>query len=460
MKTSTRAVILGGLLVAVIGLGLVWWGGEVARSTVPPGLVILPLALLVPIIFRGMWGSALPLAASIALLAMIAVDGLPRGELPGGTGTAAAAGQWLQIVGLVVAAIASLAGLREGRAYRDPVLRKAPLPPERVGIWRLVVLLLVLAPVCAEYLAAYDHSTGDALALLAGLLIFVPLYGAPALLIREVGRRVGIPWAGMLMMGAAFGVLQAGIVDQSLFSDSYRGLEEWETLRGESYIPVLGFSLHQLVNFVGGHAIYSICAPIVLVEALRPGMRRKPWLGTTGVLVAAALYATASWLVLRDHLVTEADHASTMQLVGSGVVVVVLTVVALLTGSMGRRQVERRAPSAGAVFVAAFVAACALELLPAGWLGSAGAAAVLIAIGSALLAWSRRRAWGLPQEVGAASGFVLSRALLAFTYFPIFGEVEVVPKFVHNGVLLAGIALICMVGYRRAASHPGAAMGR
>jgi hypothetical protein len=49
------------------------------------------------------------------------------------------------------------------------------------GQWGQVALLLVLAPVCAEYLGAYDDSTGDPLALAAGLLIFSPLYGAPAL---------------------------------------------------------------------------------------------------------------------------------------------------------------------------------------------------------------------------------------------------------------------------------------
>jgi hypothetical protein len=37
--------------------------------------------------------------------------------------------------------------------------------------------------------AAYDDSTGDLVRLVAGLLILSPLYGAPALLIREVCRR-------------------------------------------------------------------------------------------------------------------------------------------------------------------------------------------------------------------------------------------------------------------------------
>ena len=60
--------------------------------------------------------------------------------------------------------------------------------------------LLVLAPVCAEYLAAYDDSTGDALLLIGNLIIFAPLYGAPALLIREVARRNGLGWIGIIAL--------------------------------------------------------------------------------------------------------------------------------------------------------------------------------------------------------------------------------------------------------------------
>ena len=41
---------------------------------------------------------------------------------------------------------------------------------------------------------------------------------APALLIREVARRRGLGWPGILLLAAAFGVVQAGLVDQSMFS--------------------------------------------------------------------------------------------------------------------------------------------------------------------------------------------------------------------------------------------------
>jgi hypothetical protein len=51
--------------------------------------------------------------------------------------------------------------------------------------------------VCAEYLAAYDEATGDLVRLLLGLLILAPVYGAPALLIREIARRRNLGYVAM-----------------------------------------------------------------------------------------------------------------------------------------------------------------------------------------------------------------------------------------------------------------------
>jgi hypothetical protein len=56
------------------------------------------------------------------------------------------------------------------------------------------------------------------------------LYGAAALLIRELARRFGVDWPGIVDLAAAFGIVQAGVVDQSLFSESYRQIEYWNDL--------------------------------------------------------------------------------------------------------------------------------------------------------------------------------------------------------------------------------------
>jgi len=87
-------------------------------------------------------------------------------------------------------------------------------PPRRGTRWLLALGLLILSPLCAEYLIGYDNTTGNPPVLAGGLLILGPLYGAPALLIRELARRFGMGWPGITALAVAFGIVQAGVVDQ------------------------------------------------------------------------------------------------------------------------------------------------------------------------------------------------------------------------------------------------------
>jgi hypothetical protein len=90
-----------------------------------------------------------------------------------------------------------------------------------------------------------------------------------------------------------FGLLQAGVVDQSLFSVNYRDIDSWEKSLRSTSIEPLGFSAYLAQLFIVGHVIYSFCAPIALVEAFRPGHRSEPWLGKVGLAVAAIRYNAA-----------------------------------------------------------------------------------------------------------------------------------------------------------------------
>ena len=83
------------------------------------------------------------------------------------------------------------------------------MPSSRVRLASLLGIALG-APLTAEYLQAYLSSTGDLPAMLAGILVFAPLYGGAALLIREIAVRTGRGWTGTLLRGAAFGVAMPG----------------------------------------------------------------------------------------------------------------------------------------------------------------------------------------------------------------------------------------------------------
>ena len=80
--------------------------------------------------------------------------------------------------------------------------------------------LLLLAPWVGEYLLG-NVSARD----LVALPYLVPLYGGGALLIREVVRRSGRGWPTILVLGLAYGIIEAGLVDQGLFNLSFEGHE-------------------------------------------------------------------------------------------------------------------------------------------------------------------------------------------------------------------------------------------
>jgi len=71
--------------------------------------------------------------------------------------------------------------------------------------------LLFLAPWVGEYLLG-----NIPLGALIAVPFLVPIYGGGALLIREATRRTGRGWPTILILGIAYGLIEAGLVDQSL----------------------------------------------------------------------------------------------------------------------------------------------------------------------------------------------------------------------------------------------------
>lgn len=60
-----------------------------------------------------------------------------------------------------------------------------------------------------------------------------------------------------MLLAAAAGFLQAGVVDQSLFSTDYRQIQSWEEGFGQTLIVPCGVRAFNLLTFVGGHASFS-----------------------------------------------------------------------------------------------------------------------------------------------------------------------------------------------------------
>ena len=310
-------------------------------------------------------------------------------------------------------------------------------------------MLAVLAPVCAEYLWAYDDTTGDAVVLIGGLIIFTPLYGCPALLIREVARRRGLGWPSMLMLGAAFGLVEAGIVDQSMWSTNYRDISYWHEMSAPTYIEPIGLSVFLLVTFVGGHVVNSMCAPIAVVEGLAGTRGQQPWLSRWTIPLVVLLYAGASALVLGDHLRNETDHASAGQLAGTAVAVLLLVALALAPIRRPRGQRPPAAPDPWLVGLAAAAAFAVAQVYGPSPLGTdALLATELVAVG--LVWWlSGRSGWGPQHAAALATGALVAAGALAFLSDPI-GDVSTARQLGHNVILLVLVAAVGCLAVRRA----------
>jgi hypothetical protein len=316
--------------------------------------------------------------------------------------------------------------------------------PQRLGPARLlpVLALLVFAPIAAESLVGYDDTTGDPLALLSGLFFFIPLYGAPALLLREAARRFGLGWGGVLAVAAALGVVQAGIIDQSMFSQDYRGIDYWQDLVGPTWIPAFGLAASSALTFVLGHMIMSFTAPIALVEGLAPRLADRPWLRPFGLVVTVVLYVAGAWTVLAWHYKTETDHASVGQLAGAGAVALALIALAFLFGRRKAARVERRIPPLWSLVAASAVAVFSFGLYET-WTGVVFTVIVLGAMGFGSAYFARSTAWGRRQVTALAVGALLSQALTGFLVIPI-GDVDPFAKYAHN---TAATLLVVALGW-------------
>jgi len=154
-------------------------------------------------------------------------------------------------------------------AAPEPTTETLPLRRRR---WLAALALYLLAPITAELLTG---STPPLSFLTPVSLLFLPaLYGSGALLIRETARRRGLGWWSIILLGAAYGVLEEGLVVTSWFNAAWPDVA---FLNG--YGRALGVNWYWALGLTAFHAIVSVTLPIILVEAAFPALAPLPWLG-------------------------------------------------------------------------------------------------------------------------------------------------------------------------------------
>ncbi|MHA7985081.1 hypothetical protein ACX9R5_04670 [Rathayibacter sp. CAU 1779] len=156
--------------------------------------------------------------------------------------------------------------------------------------------LAVASGVTAEFLLGDQYLGGTAPAgqQIAELILFTAFYGSAAILIRELARRARAGWPGILTLALAFGVLEEGVITQSLFNPGYVGAHMLDF----GFIPWLGTAGPWLIYVLTLHVVWSIGSPIAVMEGAfgRRSWMRAGWLAIPAVLLtfgAAAIFVAS-----------------------------------------------------------------------------------------------------------------------------------------------------------------------
>lgn len=141
------------------------------------------------------------------------------------------------------------------------------------GYRKPILLLFFLSPLAGEGLSG----STPPLAFLNPFVLFLlgSLYGSGALLVRDYARRWKKGWRSLLVLGAAYGIIEEGIMVRSFFSPTWKDLGLLASYG--RWVGVNWVWAEWLTIF---HSIFSITIPIFLVELTFPKTRSQVWLST------------------------------------------------------------------------------------------------------------------------------------------------------------------------------------
>ncbi len=207
-----------------------------------------------------------------------------------------------------------------------------PLPSNR----RLILYFILLAALLPE---AITGSTPPQAWLnpLSALLNFW-LYGTGVLVVREVSLRWKTGWPGILVLGAAYGIVEEGLAVTTFFNPT---LPQLGTLGW--YGRDFGVNWLWAVWLTTFHAVVSIAIPILLLEWHWPALKGHRVMSDRGLYVTIGLLGLAALTIDALVHVTNPYREAGPEFLGA------LAAIAILAYTARRWASDwwRRFPSAG-----------------------------------------------------------------------------------------------------------------
>ena len=315
-----------------------------------------------------------------------------------------------------------------------------------------VIGLFLLAPFVGEFLLGNITISG----LLIGILL-APMYGGGAVLVRELGRRYGGGWPTMAPLACAYALIEEGPLDQLLWNDAYLGVDNFHSA---TYVPAFGTSIELIQTVIALHAVWSICVPIALIEAFATDRGITPWLGRTGLITVAIIFALGSVFVFWCNYTEYRFIAPWFHQIWIGIAIVGLVVAAVAIRSRRLPPLDGRAPSPWLVGAVALVATSGYWMASgfdeSTWSEWAGVIAwcFVVAVGVVMISrWSRQHGWNERHRFALAAGATLTYVWLAFPMPPSDGgspELDLVSNVVFGCVAV----VVLLLAGRAAARSP------
>ena len=126
MNQLWRAVTLGGVVLGAAGIGVLWAAGVEFPVAVPPGIVILLAGAIFVGVVRWRWAPAAGVVLGLFVAVGWAISPTGWPNLIGRNGTDVAAGQAIQLIGVLIAVVAGLLAIRRPAPSGRPAPRTPP----------------------------------------------------------------------------------------------------------------------------------------------------------------------------------------------------------------------------------------------------------------------------------------------------------------------------------------------
>jgi hypothetical protein len=339
------------------------------------------------------------------------------------------------------------------------------MAPKRPRSWPALLVLFFLPGITAEML------TGSTPVLIyltnpISFIINTLIYGSGALLIREVVRRRGLGWPSILLLGAAYGIFEEGLVVNTWANPWLP--QVCVVTKGVAtgicdYSRVGGINLAWAASLTFFHAVISITVPILLVELMFPRRAPLPWLGRKApfAFVVAEMLVLAFGLLV--NIASYRQHGFDGPYVGPylaeiGLMAIFIT-LALNVRPGTRLPIERRTPRLWTLRIFGFLALLLGIVPPSVFQGAKAPYQIELVVYGLLLAlacwrvarWARRAGWNERHMLALALGGLGFFLLLWDPVLEISGQAGGNPT---RGTILVALAyLIFLIVLARRVAH-------